>query len=404
MAKSFTELTNDTATRRHGDTKDEMDRNSIVDALGRGAAQGATAGFGDELVSRILASLPGPSDPQGYGRNYAAGSEQADVQNSERASNAAAAGEHPLAYGAGSLAGGAPLAAAMPGLSAETALGRVAAGGLTGGALGGLSGAGHADGRDLGESVGRGAALGAALGTGGAAAKEAVPYVKQAMSQMSELPPTTGFAAPATAGAAGDASAVGGAQVNQAAALPAAPPAGASAAAPVTGVRPRPAMLPPRPTTGDMPNEAFVPKAAKPLTPPKPEARASMTSERPTAIEQIDPKRAYRDAAHRVRQAASARGPQPVGDDTTPTGIVPPPNAPAGGYKNTAPRGTPTIPAGYDRATMPAPTMPAPAPEMPRPTMTDLNPVKPTMRPTNDEAYKRAVLQEIAESARRNSY
>lgn len=367
---------------------------SFLDSLGRGAAQGATAGFSDEAVAKILANLPGPDQSvDGMQPEYAAGSPEQDYQNSERASNAAAAAEHPLAYGAGSIAGGLPMAAAMPGLTAESVAGRIAAGGLTGGALGAVGGAGHADGRDIGESVGQGAGLGAGLGMSGAAAREALPYVKQALGQLKGPQPEPVLA---------------GAQVNQA----------------------HGTMIPPRPTPGDMPVEPHVPRAPKPMSMKAPSgAERAVENERPTLIENIDPKKAYRDAAHRSRQAAPARGPQQIGDDTTPTGIVPPPKAPAGGYKNTtvSANSAPTVPAPASagsasmRPTMPAtvdvgyPTMPAPSsasmrPTMPasapnfvneRPTMPDMTPIKPTLRPGSEDKYKEAVLRELAQSMMR---
>lgn len=374
---------------------------SLLDSIGQGASQGATMGFGDEAVARILASMPAPSSEQdgGIPREYAAGSAEQDYLASQRGDNTRAAAENPVAYGAAQLAGGLPAAMAIPGGAGGSAAARVAATGLTGGALGALSGAGHADGQNIGNEIGKGALMGGALGTAGGAAIEALPFAKSVISQMGS--PTGELAgAGAGAGAPGAPGGLGGVQVNKA------------------------GMLPPRPTTGDMPNEMFVPKAPKPLNMKGNGSKSGRSTdgaagERPTVPENVDPKKAYRDAAHRNRQAPPARGVPPLGDDVRPTDMVPPPKKYA--YKNTqfadtvpAPSAAgPTMlapaPQFNNTPTVPAPsaqTVPAPAPEFPlsmRPTMPDLGPVRPTMRPESQQAYKDAILQEISDSARRNS-
>lgn len=159
-----------------------------LSSFGRGAAQGATAGWSDEGIAKILAALPGPQDPEGIPRKYAAGSAEDDYLNTERGANAAAAREHPIAYGAGSIAGALPSALAIPGGLGGSAAARVAASGLTGGAMGALGGAGHADGREIGNEIGKGALMGGALGLGGAAAIEGIPAMKQAaMSALDDM-------------------------------------------------------------------------------------------------------------------------------------------------------------------------------------------------------------------------
>lgn len=354
----------------------------------RGLAQGATFGWGDEGVARILAALPGPSDNTGIPREYAAGSAQQDYQNTERNANAAAAAEHPVAYGAGMVAGGAPAAMAVPAGLGGSAAARVASAGLTGGLMGGLSGAGHADGNDMAQSVGRGALAGAALGTGGAAAIETAPMVKAALAQLGQS------RAPAAAGA--------GAQINRA------------------------GMLPPRPTTGDMPNELFIPKAPKNIVPEEAIdaaedlADASMVANTGKANfgkatdSQTSALGTARDAAEKT---GVVRKPGPANMK----GTVPPPKSAKGralakaqsaetvpapaGAGPTAPAPAPTFEMTPSmHPTMPAPgagpTAPAPAMPSLRPTMPAMGPLKPTLKPGSEQAYKDAVLRELANGLR----
>lgn len=156
-----------------------------LSAFGRGAAQGATAGWNEELVSKLLSALPN-KDETGIPREYAAGSAEQDYLNTERAANAEAAQKYPLNYGAGSFLGAAPLAGATGGLG-----GGIAGAGLAGGALGALSGAGHAD---EGDRV-RGAAAGAGVGALSSMAGAALP----ALSKLGMKAPAQAELAPAGA-------------------------------------------------------------------------------------------------------------------------------------------------------------------------------------------------------------
>lgn len=136
-----------------------------TEALARGAAQGATAGWGDEAVAKLLAAIGGPKDPEGYSRDYAAGSAEDDYLQSLRHADSAAASRSPWAYGLGEVAGSLPGAIGGTGAVSNAArgaglLGRAAALSGAGAAQGALVGAGSAD---TGEKL-RGAAAGGVLG------------------------------------------------------------------------------------------------------------------------------------------------------------------------------------------------------------------------------------------------
>lgn len=146
---------------------------SLLEAILRGAGQGATANWGDEGSATILAALPGPKDPEGYSRTYAAGTPRQDYENSIRAANQAASDAHPLAYGAGQLAGAVPSALAVPGGMGATGAARIASAGAAGAGLGALTGAGAGDNGNRLKAAGQGALLGgAAGGLGGALAED----------------------------------------------------------------------------------------------------------------------------------------------------------------------------------------------------------------------------------------
>lgn len=170
---------------------------SILDSLIRGSAQGATANFGDEGSAKVyglLNQLSAPKDPEGIGREYAAGSAEQDYLQGQRRDDSAAAKAHPVAYGAGNILGALPSTLALPVGGGGSAAARVAASGLTGGALGAVSGAGSSNGQNMAREAAKGAGLGGALGVGGASVIEAIPMLR---SLFSSLPKT------ATASAAG---------------------------------------------------------------------------------------------------------------------------------------------------------------------------------------------------------
>lgn len=145
---------------------------SKLGALLRGAGQGASAGWNDELSAKLLAAIP-QSDGTGISRDYAGGQEE-QYKASNRADNADAERGYPKNYMAGQILGAVPAAiaggAAGAGLSAT---GKAAAFGLGGGASGALTGAGtsEATGRDLASDAAKGAGIGA---LGGMAAPEIV--------------------------------------------------------------------------------------------------------------------------------------------------------------------------------------------------------------------------------------
>jgi len=124
------------------------------EALLRGAAQGATLGFGDELEA-------------GW-KHLVGGADYTKTRDQLRADEANARSQHPIAYGAAEAVGGAvPFlagaaltgGAASPLLAGRTALG-VAAG------QGALQGAGYSEGKNA-RSLARDTALGAGVGVAG---------------------------------------------------------------------------------------------------------------------------------------------------------------------------------------------------------------------------------------------
>lgn len=176
---------------------------SWLESFLRGAGQGATLGWGDELVAKLT---PEVDDGTNIPREYAAGSAEQDLLQKLRLDNATAAKEHPALYAGGAVAGALPSALAIPGGASLFAAGRAAATGLTGGLLGGLGGAGMAQDGEKWRGAGEGALAGAVTGLAGAAAAESLPVIQQAAQ---------GFraAAPAFAGA-------GAPQINRAQAIP----------------------------------------------------------------------------------------------------------------------------------------------------------------------------------------
>lgn len=134
------------------------------EALLRGAADTATAGWNDEGVAALLGAMPGPTDPEGIPREYAAGSAEQDYRNTERADAAEAQRAYPNTFMSGQLLGG------IPALGAAIGSGGVAGAGLLGGAQGFASGAGHADEGDRLNQGARTALPSALMSMAGAAA------------------------------------------------------------------------------------------------------------------------------------------------------------------------------------------------------------------------------------------
>lgn len=199
---------------------------SWLESILRGAGQGATLGWGDELGPKLV---PEVDDGTNIPREYAAGSAEQDLLQKLRRDNATAAAENPALYAGGAVVGALPSALATPFGVGGAAAGRLAATSLAGGALGGLSGAGITEDGSKLRGAGEGALAGALTGMAGAAAAESLPLLQRAAQGLRAV-------APATAGAPASA---GGAQINRANAIP-----------------------PPRRTSGtwDMPS---IPKAGK---------------------------------------------------------------------------------------------------------------------------------------------
>lgn len=172
----------------------------IASAIGRGAMQGVTANFSDELFALSEAGGGGVNDPRmgidhliGGIAKYLMGDEEAKKKYEtavarERGLNKEAEDAHPWAYTGGQIGG----AVALPigaGAGAATVPARMMAGAGVGGAVGALSGAGQGEGAaDTVEKMATGAGLGVA---GGAAApvlmkgiEAAAPYAKKAVEPL----------------------------------------------------------------------------------------------------------------------------------------------------------------------------------------------------------------------------
>lgn len=157
----------------------------VTDAVARGAAQGLTANFYDELRGLVEANGANPKDPAsiynliGGAMKYWSGQPEASkaydqAVSRERAETKSAEEQHPIASIAGNVAGAValPIGAAA---NAATLPGRMATGAAVGAGLGGLSGVGEGSGAV--DSISRGAtgaALGGALGGAAPAVVEGV--------------------------------------------------------------------------------------------------------------------------------------------------------------------------------------------------------------------------------------
>jgi hypothetical protein len=157
----------------------------VLDATARGAAQGLTANFGDEIRGLVEASGANPDDPasvyklisgalQYFGGDAEAKKRYDEATARERGLNAAAEEEHPVASTVGGIGG----ALALPlgiGANAATLPGRMAAGAGVGAGLGAASGAGEGSGAlDRTSRAITGAGIGGALGGVAPAAIEGV--------------------------------------------------------------------------------------------------------------------------------------------------------------------------------------------------------------------------------------
>jgi hypothetical protein len=130
---------------------------NIPESLARGAGQGATLGFGDEINAGVQAlgikALGQTGAQKSLGQLYK------ENRDAFRRENEAAKAAHPYVYGAGQIAGGAPLALATGGGGTARLIG-------TSAALGGATGLGESTAEGAGGmalDTGKGAAIGAAI-------------------------------------------------------------------------------------------------------------------------------------------------------------------------------------------------------------------------------------------------
>jgi hypothetical protein len=134
-----------------------------TEAFGRGALQGASLGFGDELAGAI-AALGVPDARIQYPEGAGFGERYATARDFYRAKNSGAREAYPKTYVGGQIAGG----LAAPGIGTVAKVGtlsngaRIAALAGAGATAGGLAGFGNAEG-DLGDQLGE-AARGAVVG------------------------------------------------------------------------------------------------------------------------------------------------------------------------------------------------------------------------------------------------
>jgi hypothetical protein len=150
----------------------------VLDAAARGAAQGFTANFSDEMRGLVEAGGANPDDPASLSKlltgalKYWTGDQDAkkrydEAVKRERELNKTAEDQHAVASTVGAIGG----ALALPigvGAQAATLPGRMAAGAATGAALGGVAGVGSGEG--AADSLARGAIGAAGGGVLGAAA------------------------------------------------------------------------------------------------------------------------------------------------------------------------------------------------------------------------------------------
>jgi hypothetical protein len=149
-----------------------------LDATARGAAQGFTANFGDEIRGLVEASGANPNDPASLSKlihgalKYWSGDADAKKRyeaavERERGLNKAAEEQHPVASTVGTI-GGALMLPVGAGAGAATVGGRMMAGAGVGAALGGVAGAGEGSGAI--DRISRGLVGAAAGGVFGGAA------------------------------------------------------------------------------------------------------------------------------------------------------------------------------------------------------------------------------------------
>jgi hypothetical protein len=168
----------------------DLAKPGMLESLGRGAEQGATMGFGDELNGALsaIAQKAGEHSDENLTDLYTKNRDES------RAAMKAAENAHPFVYGAGNVAGGLGTALATAGgsLAEEGALGAIKAGG----AIGAVSGLGNSEKTTLpgmASDALAGGAAGAVTGLIGQQllSKIAAP-VANAISDVGPIPSITG--------------------------------------------------------------------------------------------------------------------------------------------------------------------------------------------------------------------
>jgi len=151
-------------------------------ALAHGLAAGATMNWGEEGAGKLSAGLssvlPGLSDPEGYERNYAAGSQSADMSANMEAENKELREKHPASFIGGEVAGSIPAAIGLGGVAGRVVRPLMGAAvsaspaamavgeNMAAGALQGAASGSGADTEDRLRGAGRGALAGAAVSGG----------------------------------------------------------------------------------------------------------------------------------------------------------------------------------------------------------------------------------------------
>lgn len=179
-------------------TKDKPEA-PLLSSLASGLGRGATADNMDEGASVLMGgNVDAPGTPE---REYAAGSRYKDNRNTLRAEQDELAEANPGITKLGMVAGGAPMALALPGAGKGAGLAaKLGVGALEGGALGAANGVGASEAetaggvaRDAMDTAGTGAVLGLAGTTAAHGAGELAPVVKKWLDAKADKNRVAGF-------------------------------------------------------------------------------------------------------------------------------------------------------------------------------------------------------------------
>jgi hypothetical protein len=156
------------AMSSHGATPTSAPEVGGPEATGRGAWQGASMGFGDEVAGALHATLGGV---MGNDQGLSMGDRYRKARDTDRRQNALAQNQHGGLYTAGEIGGGmVPIASPISAVSKLRKVGlagKAVLGGTTGAAAGAANAAGH---NEDTSHIGRDMAVGAAVGTAGGVA------------------------------------------------------------------------------------------------------------------------------------------------------------------------------------------------------------------------------------------